>query len=85
MTEQTVQIKMEKQKEAGPPDSPGQEWRLDRAQAAGGGGIGEGGVCPDRVPQAQRRRSCTDRVTGGEDGAGGRRDGGAAWRAADTL
>lgn len=37
VTEQTAQIKMENQEQAGPPGSPGQEWRLGRAK--GGGGV----------------------------------------------
>lgn len=41
VTEQTVQIKMENQEEAGPSGSPGQEWRLGRAA-----GRGQGPSCP---------------------------------------
>lgn len=61
VTEQTVQIKMENQKEAGPPGSPGQERTLGRAA-----GRGRGPTCPyqgsltSRVPKPRGGGPCRD-------------------------
>lgn len=56
VTEQTVQIKMETQKEIGPPGSPRQEWRLGRAEAKAGAPSALKGASTSRVRRAQRRR-----------------------------
>lgn len=74
VTEQTVQIKMENQKEAGPPDSPGQEWRLDRLQA--NGGDAGGGHLPLKSPPSPEEKVLYGLSPGWSRvrQAGGRRD-----------
>lgn len=59
VTEQTVQIKMENQEEAGPPGSPGQRWRLSRAMGQGWGPATptEGPQCPGS-PKPRRKGPC---------------------------
>lgn len=78
MTEQTVQIKMENQKEAGLPDSPGQEWRLDRAAGQRGGVRGECSLKGSPTPRGGGPAWTESQVE--KNGAGGRRQEGAAWR-----
>lgn len=73
MTEQTVQIKMENQKEAGPPDSPGQEWRLDRAAGQWGGG-GEGALKGSPTPREEVLHGPSPRWRGMGQVGGDRRE-----------